>query len=136
MNTFRTGFTNCLRVAVELFDEILIAPHLDDGLKRGKWRNFLHNDPLWKDPHGYSFYDIMHKPILDAANAVMKPGKIFWFGVEGEWGLVCRVTVATLSHGWSIDAAVLLIHHLCGCISRGPHIDIIRSSTSTAASCS
>jgi hypothetical protein len=36
------------QVASQLFDEIMVAPHLDDGLKRGKWRNMLHFDPLWK----------------------------------------------------------------------------------------
>lgn len=84
VDTFRTGFTNCLKVAVSLFDEIMVAPHLDEGLKRGKWRNFLHNDPLWEDPNGFSFYEIMHKQILEAANAAMTPGKTFWFAVEGE----------------------------------------------------
>jgi hypothetical protein len=63
----------------------MVAPHLDDGLKRGKWRNMFHFDPLWKDPNGYSYWDIMLKPILDAANEVLPAGKTFWFGVEGEF---------------------------------------------------
>lgn len=63
----------------------MVAPHLDEGLKRGKWRNMLHNDPFWKDPNGYSFWDIMQKPILDAANEAIPAGKKFWFGVEGEY---------------------------------------------------
>jgi len=47
------GFTGCLKSAFEQFDEVLIAPHLDDGLKRGHWRNLLHYDPLKKDIYGY-----------------------------------------------------------------------------------
>eukprot|EP00879_Flechtneria_rotunda_P020258 GHRR01021306.1.p1 GENE.GHRR01021306.1~~GHRR01021306.1.p1 ORF type:complete len:226 (+),score=34.23 GHRR01021306.1:610-1287(+) len=90
LQTFSTGIKNCLKVAASLFDEILFAPHLDDGLKRGKWRNMLHNDPLWKDPNGYSFWDIMHKPILDAANAVLPAGKTFWFAVEGRGSMQLR----------------------------------------------
>lgn len=62
----------------------MVAPHLDDGLKRGKWRNMLHFDPLWKDPNGYSYWDIMLQPILEAANEAVPAGKTFWYAVEGE----------------------------------------------------
>lgn len=85
--TFREGFKHCLSVAAELFDEIMVAPHLDDGLKRGKWRNMLHFDPWWKDVNGNSYWEIMLRPILDAANSLQLPAsKTFWFAVEGEMG--------------------------------------------------
>jgi hypothetical protein len=41
---------------VQLFDEVLIAPHLDPvagSSKRGKWRNMLRFNPLQKDEYGY-----------------------------------------------------------------------------------
>lgn len=132
LTTFRTGFTSCLKVAVELFDEFLIAPHLDDGLKRFKWRNFLHNDPLWEDPYGYSFYKIMHEPILDAANAAMKPGKTFWFGMEGEMGGTVLSNPAQylkvydmIRKGWKNPAALKVgstFNHayIMGYINHGP----------------
>lgn len=48
------GFARCFKFAFEHFDELLLAPHLDDGLKRGHWRNLLHFDPLKKDAHGFT----------------------------------------------------------------------------------
>lgn len=84
VKVFADGIKSCIKVAAELFDEIMVAPHLDEGLKRGKWRNMLHFDPLWQDPNGNSYWSIMLKPILDAANEVVPAGKTFWFGVEGE----------------------------------------------------
>jgi len=84
VKVFADGIKSCLKVAAELFDEIMVAPHLDEGLKRGKWRNMLHFDPLWQDPNGNSYWSIMLQPILDAANEVVPAGKKFWFGVEGE----------------------------------------------------
>jgi hypothetical protein len=35
--------------AHDLFDEVLVTPHLDDGTKTGGWRNMLLFDPLQKD---------------------------------------------------------------------------------------
>lgn len=134
LNTFRTGFTNCLKVAAELFDDIMVAPHLDEGLKVGKWRNFLHNDPFWKDPHGYSFWDIMQKPILDAANDALAgtSGKTFWFGVEGEMGGTVLSNPAQykkmygmIKQGWNNPATIKVgstFNHayIMGYITRGP----------------
>ena len=82
-----------MQVAAELFDEIMVAPHLDDGLKRGKWRNMLHFDPLWEDPQGYSYWKTMLQPILEAANEVLDGSKTFWFAVEGRWQCVRRTAV-------------------------------------------
>jgi len=31
------GLTACLTTAFDLFDEVLISPHLDDGTRTGKW---------------------------------------------------------------------------------------------------
>lgn len=35
--------------AHDMFDEVLISPHLDDGTKTMHWRNMLWFDPLVKD---------------------------------------------------------------------------------------
>lgn len=73
--------------AHDLFDEVLIAPHLDDGTKTGHWRNMLLMDPEKKDKYGFSYVDIMIKPILSAVKAVYNtPGKRFLFGMQGEMG--------------------------------------------------
>jgi hypothetical protein len=53
---FCLPFLQCLSLAVQLFDEVLVAPHLDPvagSSKRGKWRNMLRFDPLQKDQHGF-----------------------------------------------------------------------------------
>lgn len=53
---FRGGMTACLRVAAQLFDTVLVAPHLDPAagsMARPKWRNMLRFDPLVKDKHGF-----------------------------------------------------------------------------------
>ncbi|KAF6262006.1 hypothetical protein COO60DRAFT_1625174 [Scenedesmus sp. NREL 46B-D3] len=132
LDTFRRGLTDCFKVAASLFDEVLIAPHLDEGLKRGKWRNMLHFDPLWKDPNGYSYWDIMLKPILDAANEAFPAGKTFLFGVEGEMGGTVLSNPAQylkvynmIRTGWK-SAAKLLVGstfnhaYIMGHITRGP----------------
>jgi hypothetical protein len=31
------GLTSCLTTAFDLFDEVLISPHLDDGTRTGHW---------------------------------------------------------------------------------------------------
>jgi len=41
---------------------------------------------LSQDPYGHSYWSIMLKPILEAANEVLPAGKQFWFAVEGEMG--------------------------------------------------
>lgn len=132
LDTFRRGIRDCFKVAASLFDEILIAPHLDEGLKRGKWRNMLHFDPLWKDPNGYSYWDIMLNPILDAANEVLPAGKTFLFAVEGEMGGTVLSNPAQylkvfkmIQNGWK-SAAKLKVGatfnhaYIMGYITRGP----------------
>jgi hypothetical protein len=37
LDTWQRGLTNCLTLAFELFDEVLISPHLDDGTRTGHW---------------------------------------------------------------------------------------------------
>lgn len=52
---FTAGLQQCFSTALQLFDEVLIAPHLDpigDTSKRPKWRNMLRFDPLEKDANG------------------------------------------------------------------------------------
>lgn len=58
-----TGLTGCLTAAFDLFDEVLVSPHLDDGTRTGHWRNMLVFDPLAKDAGGFSYDDIMIKPV-------------------------------------------------------------------------
>ena len=53
---FSTGLQQCFSTALQLFDEVLIAPHLDplgDTSLRPKWRNMLRFDPLKKDNEGF-----------------------------------------------------------------------------------
>lgn len=46
---FKTGIKQCIQKAHDMFDEVLISPHLDDGTKTMHWRNMLWFDPLVKD---------------------------------------------------------------------------------------
>ena len=46
---FAKGFKDCLQKAHDMFDEVLVSPHLDDGTKTMHWRNTLMFDPLQKD---------------------------------------------------------------------------------------
>ena len=46
---FTRGLTTCLSTAFDLFDNVLLSPHLDDGTKTGHWRNMLMFDPFKKD---------------------------------------------------------------------------------------
>ena len=72
--------------AIELFDEVLITPHLDDGTGTMHWRNMLWMDPLLKDKYGFSYWDTMVKPLLDAVNEHGVAGKKVWFSPQGEMG--------------------------------------------------
>ncbi|GBF92700.1 hypothetical protein Rsub_05069 [Raphidocelis subcapitata] len=84
---FEKGIKGCIQKAHDMFDEVLISPHLDDGTKTMHWRNMLFFDPYTKDKYGYSYWDIMLNPILKAVKEVYtKPGKRFIFGPEGEMG--------------------------------------------------
>jgi hypothetical protein len=62
--------------------DVAITPRLDDGLERGGWRNALVFDPLARYG-GYSYYDIMLKPIASALSAVMAPDTQVWFAMGG-----------------------------------------------------
>jgi hypothetical protein len=84
---FAKGIKDCIQKAHDMFDEVLMSPHLDDGTKTMHWRNMLWFDPLEKDSKGFTYWDIMLNPILEAVKAVYtKPGKSFIFGPEGEMG--------------------------------------------------
>lgn len=63
--------------------DIAITPHLDDGLEYGGWRNALVFDPLAKYS-GFSYYEVMLKPIAQALNAVIDPTTQVWFAMQGE----------------------------------------------------
>ncbi len=49
IDRFTKNFKACLQKAHDMFDEVLISPHLDDGTKTMHWRNMLWFDPLEKD---------------------------------------------------------------------------------------
>ncbi|GBF95536.1 hypothetical protein Rsub_08517 [Raphidocelis subcapitata] len=84
---FAKGFKDCLQKAHDMFDEVLISPHLDDGTKTMHWRNTLMFDPLQPDQKGNTYWDIMLSPIAEAVKAVYtKPGKTIVFGPQGEMG--------------------------------------------------
>uniref|UniRef100_A0A383VDD3 Glycoside hydrolase family 42 N-terminal domain-containing protein n=1 Tax=Tetradesmus obliquus TaxID=3088 RepID=A0A383VDD3_TETOB len=89
--SFRDAMRKCLSLAVQLYEEVLIAPHLDlvaGSSKRGKWRNMLRFDPLQKDRHGNSYWEIMLQPLLQAANDAFNSskGKTLHFAMGGEMG--------------------------------------------------
>jgi hypothetical protein len=64
--------------------DLAITPHLDDGLELGGWRNALVFDPLAKYG-GYSYYEIMLKPIASALSAVITAQTQVWFAMQGAW---------------------------------------------------
>lgn len=133
---FRAGLQACFAVAAQLFDEVLIAPHLDPVVttKRTKWRNFLLFDPLWKDKHGYSYYDLMLQPILDAANTAFasQRGKTFSFAMGGEMGGTLLAhpgsylrAMSLIRQGWKAQAQLrtgVTFYHafVTGRVNHGP----------------
>lgn len=135
---FADGFRACLQEAHDLFDDVLISPHLDDGTLSGHWRNMLVMDPLQKDRNGFSYYDIMIKPIAEAARAVYAPGnpkKTLYFGLQGEMGgtvfhhpqsylkIVKALKDTTLKGNGAVDLGVMFNHgYIPGVINRGPDV--------------
>lgn len=84
---FRNGMQTCLQQAKDMGFDVLISPHLDDATKTDHWRNMVQYDPYAKDPHGYSYHDIMVAPLVDAVEAVYKDsGRTVWLGLQGEMG--------------------------------------------------
>jgi hypothetical protein len=133
ISRFAVGFKNCLQEAHDMFDDVLISPHLDDGTLSGHWRNMLIMDPLQKDRNGVSYYDIMLKPISDAARAVYKKSdaKRLFFGLQGEMGgtvfhypesyrKIAKTIRDNLKDGGNVDLGVLFNHgYIPGVINRG-----------------
>jgi len=65
------GMKGCFITAIwEGFTEIKVTPHLDDGTGGGGWRNTLGLDP-WKEHEGWSYVDIMLKPLSRALHEAM-----------------------------------------------------------------
>ncbi|KAI8470137.1 MAG: hypothetical protein J3K34DRAFT_459022 [Monoraphidium minutum] len=135
------GLTSCLTKAFDLFDEVLVSPHLDDGTRTGHWRNLLIFDPLEKDAYGFSYDDIMIRPITRAARAALskaRPGaapKTLWFGMQGEMGGTVfhhpegysaisrriRADLSNLGPSNKVLIGALLNHALLpGVLNRGP----------------
>lgn len=73
----------CFKHAVEKGLSISIAPHLDDGLGLGGWRNGLVFDPLAR--YGsFSYAEFMLYPLADALNAAIGPNTKVSFALQGE----------------------------------------------------
>ena len=132
---FAKGFKDCLQKAHDLFDEVLVSPHLDDGTKTMHWRNMLMFDPLQKDAHGFTYWDVMLGPIFDAAKVVYtKPGKTLIFGLEGEMGgtvffapasyaRVAERVRAEYRGPARLDVAVTVNHaYVAGVVNRGDDV--------------
>lgn len=127
------GIKDCIKEAHDLFDEVLISPHLDDATNSMHWRNTLTFDPLKKDRYGYSYFDTMINPILKAVKEVYKTSaKTFTFALVGEMGatifyapesyqaIVDRIR-SEYKGPAQVETAILLNHgYLAGVINRGP----------------
>jgi hypothetical protein len=130
---FAKGIKDCIQKAHDMFDEVLMSPHLDDASKTMHWRNTLWFDPLAKDSKGFTYWDVMLNPILEAVKAVYtKPGKTFTFGLQGEMGATVFFFPASYSKivdrirseykgPANLDVALMFNHaYLPGVINRGP----------------
>lgn len=85
---FKRGMRNCFRKAVEMGMDISLTPHLDDAFGLGAWRNALIMDPTAKhagnntEQGGFSYYDIMLKPLAQALNAVISNSTKVYFAMQ------------------------------------------------------
>lgn len=83
VDILRAGMAACFKHAVEKGLSISIAPHLDDGLGLGGWRNGLVFDPLAR--YGsFSYAEFMLYPLADALNAAIGPNTKVSFALQGE----------------------------------------------------
>jgi hypothetical protein len=119
--------------AHDLFDDVLITPHLDDATKTMQWRNFLRYDPLERDARGVTYWDAMLGPILRGIQAVYtQPGKRATLALQGEMGgtvfaapasyqaLVGRLRAEYKGPG-KLDVALLFNSgFIPGVVTRGP----------------
>lgn len=138
ISRYARGFKSCLQEAHDLFDDVLLSPHLDDGTLSGHWRNMMIMDPLAKDRNGVTYYDIMLKPIADAAKAVYKKGdgKRLFFGLQGEMGATVffhpesyRKAAKTIREevlgkdAGHVELGVMFNHgYIPGVLNRGPDV--------------
>jgi hypothetical protein len=85
---FKRGMQNCFRKAVEMGMDISLTPHLDDAFGLGAWRNALIMDPTAKhagnntEQGGFSYYDIMLRPLAQALNAVISNSTKVFFAMQ------------------------------------------------------
>ena len=78
---FRAGMAACFKRAVDKGLAIHVAPHLDDGLGLGGWRNGLVFDPLAR--YGaLSYAEFMLYPLADALNAAIGPDTRVSFALQ------------------------------------------------------
>jgi len=83
VDILRAGMAACFKHAVSKGLDIWLAPHLDDGLGLGGWRNGLVFDPLAR--YGsMSYAEFMLYPLADALNAAIGPNTKVSFALQGE----------------------------------------------------
>nr|QOL01152.1 putative extracellular protein CSOL_075 [Pseudococcomyxa simplex] len=81
---FQSGMAACFQKAIDLgLSTIAVAPHLDDGLGYGGWRNGLLFDPA-KKYGNYSYADIMLNPLADALAQVATSSTRIYLAMQGE----------------------------------------------------
>ncbi len=81
VNEFTKTLSICFDHAIKKgFKTIAITPHLDDGMRKGGWRNVLDMHPTKKN-YGFSYSDIMLSPI---ATALKRKNIKVRFALQGE----------------------------------------------------
>jgi hypothetical protein len=85
LETFQNYMKACFEATVANNMGITIIPHLDDAIPGGLWRNFLMFDPL-VNYEGYSYYDVVLKPLLNALSQTVKPNSLILLSLQGEMG--------------------------------------------------
>ncbi len=78
-------WANCLHAATERNLDISVYVQIDDAGKSNLWRNNLKFDPLEKH-NGYSYDDILIKPLAELAAKIVKPTNSIEFSLQGEMG--------------------------------------------------
>ena len=133
VDILRAGMAACFRHAVSKGLDIWIAPHLDDGLGLGGWRNGLVFDPLSR--YGsMSYAEFLLYPLADALNAAIGPTTRVSFALQGEMSATVFYYPKSYSNlipyirnrvlagkpaSWASNVEVGLstnLNKLCGCV--------------------
>lgn len=92
ISRWRRGLQACFSHAVSQgMQQLHVVGHWDPLhpvlLKPTTWRNLMAIGPRQRAGAGYTFYDVMIGPVVEALNAVASPSVSVWFSVSGEMGL-------------------------------------------------